>query len=968
MLCPSVIGRGAELEALADGLDRAADGNGGVFILVGDAGIGKSRLAREATSLAASRGFHVLIGRATESAVPVPFRPIGEALMKLARAGVVPDTLEMTGHLPALASLVPEWTRPGDDQAEISPLILAEALIRMLTPADSRGSLLVLEDLHWADPETLAIVEYLADNLAGTNVLCLATVRDSEPSPGLDCLRSITARRAATCVEVRRLPDWAIRRMARECLDTEHVPDGVVRLLADCDGLPFAVEELLAAAVSSGHLVRAASGWRVDDRVTSYVPASITGSVRNRRAALGPVVTDVLASAAVLGRKFDWTLLPSIAGLAESQVLEALQRAQEAQLIEPITASPNLFRFRHSLTRHAILSDLLPPDRARRSASAAAQIERAQPELPGAWCELAAELHEAAGDRVRAARLLLQLGSRALAQGALSTATTSLADARELVSAPATEPTLAIEVDEALVDALAHAGDYARLVPAADRLIGELQAAGADPRRQALAMITVARTNCEHHCDASAARLAAARSIADQLHDADLASRVDAAAARCAIDSGHLDQADVLARRALASAEAAGSASWAAEVAFEALEVIGRRERQRDTDAARSAFERAYQIATDAELAIRRIGALHELGTVDMLTDGGTARLREARELARGSGAISTATTIDLQLASTWSLGSDLDRALDAARQAERGARQIAAGRTEAIAINIQAVVAAIRGDRAETAKAAERAEQVIPGDPEVLYSTWGLARVTASLFLDDPSRALRESEAGISYGGDTALMPPRRAWGYYAILQAAFGRDGRAAVEQAHAASAAIGWNEGYLCYAQAVLEGREGHRERASALAEEGSALLAPYAPWWNHLARRLIAQAALRDGWGQPAAWLREAAAEFQASGHARLASACRGILRRAGERVPRSGRGTAQVPAQMRRLGITSREMDVFLLVARGISNAEIAQRLFISPKTVETHVASLVAKTGQAGRRELVGHAARFVPH
>src|SRR6266571_2686761 len=362
------------------------------------------------------------------------------------------------------------------------------------------------------------------------------------------------------------------------------------------------------------------------------------------------------------------------------------------------------------------------PDRARRSASAAAQIERAQPELPGAWCELAAELHEAAGDRVRAARLLLQLGSRALAQGALSTATTSLADARELVSAPATEPTLAIEVDEALVDA---------------------------------------------------------------------------AAARCAIDSGHLDQADVLARRALASAEAAGSASWAAEVAFEALEVIGRRERQRDTDAARSAFERAYQIATDAELAIRRIGALHELGTVDMLTDGGTARLREARELARGSGAISTATTIDLQLASTWSLGSDLDRALDAARQAERGARQIAAGRTEAIAINIQAVVAAIRGDRAETAKAAERAEQVIPGDPEVLYSTWGLARVTASLFLDDPSRALRESEAGISYGGDTALMPPRRAWGYYAILQAAFGRDGRAAVEQAHAASAAIGWNE---------------------------------------------------------------------------------------------------------------------------------------------------------------------------
>ena len=65
--------------------------------------------------------------------------------------------------------------------------------------------------------------------------------------------------------------------------------------------------------------------------------------------------------------------------------------------------------------------------------------------------------------------------------------------------------------------------------------------------------------------------------------------------------------------------------------------------------------------------------------------------------------------------------------------------------------------------------------------------------------------------------------------------------------------------------------------------------------------------------------------------------------------------------------MRRLGVTSREMDVFLLVAQGFSNAEIAARLFISPKTVETHIASLVTKTGQSSRRELVAHAARFAP-
>jgi DNA-binding CsgD family transcriptional regulator len=208
-------------------------------------------------------------------------------------------------------------------------------------------------------------------------------------------------------------------------------------------------------------------------------------------------------------------------------------------------------------------------------------------------------------------------------------------------------------------------------------------------------------------------------------------------------------------------------------------------------------------------------------------------------------------------------------------------------------------------------------------------------------------------------------VLAPKRAWGLYVLLQAISGGDGWTAIEAARSADVAVSWNRGCLAYAEAVLQGRDGHRARAAELAEEGREYFAPFAPWWNNLARRLVAPAALEDGWGEPARWMREAAAEFDASSHERLASACRGILRRAGERVPRSGRGSAEVPVQMRRLGITSREMDVFLLVARGYSNSEIAARMYISPKTVETHIASLVAKTGQAGRRELVAHAARF---
>src|SRR5258708_13443652 len=108
--------------------------------------------------------------------------------------------------------------------------------------------------------------------------------------------------------------------------------------------------------------------------------------------------------------------------------------------------------FRYRLTRHVILSGLPAPDLAWRSSTAAAAVERAHPDLPGGWCELAAELHEAAGERERAAELLLKVGQRALGKGALSTAATSLPDAADLVAPThATHPIAPHPIEEALV-------------------------------------------------------------------------------------------------------------------------------------------------------------------------------------------------------------------------------------------------------------------------------------------------------------------------------------------------------------------------------------------------------------------------------------------------------------------------------------------------------------------------------------
>jgi DNA-binding CsgD family transcriptional regulator len=979
MLCPVLIDRRTELRTLTSALDAAGQGRGSAVFVTGDAGIGKSRLVRAASDIAAERGFFILSGRATESSVPVPFRPITEALMGAARAGVVPDSPGIADYRAALGTLVPEWSRPDAGDAEVSPVIIGEALLRMLSLPAWPGGLLVLEDLHWADPETVAIVEYLCDNIGSADVGCLITIRDA-PSPGLDLLHSLLARRAATTIEMARLSPRAVGKMAAACLDVTEVPEPVSKLLAHCDGLPFAVEEILAAAVSSGELVHAPDGWQVDADIVTGVPKSIIGSVRNRIAGLGRQARSVIVSAAILGRQFDWALLPSVAEATESETLEALHQAHEVQLIEPILAETGGFRFRHSLTRDAIVSDLLPPERAARSARAAAAVETAHPGLPGAWCVLAAELRAAAGQPADAARLLLTAGRRALRQAAISSGAVVLQDARRMLmeAGPQAPVGLDIDIDEALVDTLALSGKYEQLGPLMTDLLARLGAA--DQRREALIRLRAASTRPEDNLDAAAGHLAVASAIADRLAEPELTSRVDVATARYALVSGDLDRAEELARRSLTAAECAELAGWAAEVAVESLGMIGRIERIQNLGSARAAFERAYKIADKSGLAVWRIAVQHRLATYDMLEDGQTSGLRDVQKLAHEAGLFSIATTIDLQLANLLSLSTDTDQALDEARTCERGARLIGSARIEAFALCLQGLAFAIRGDTAAVEQSAERAEAALPSDPEVLLTAVGQVRVVSALFRDEVSRAVACSASAEEYAAQMLTDPRRargyysplqmpvvargRAWGLRALLAAACGGAAQSAIEQAELAGAAVSWSGGCLAYARAVLAGRAGQGECATALAAEAADAFAPFAPWWNHLARRLIAESALHDGWGEPVAWLREAAASFESTGHAQLASACRGLLRRAGVPVPRSGRGSAIVPAQLSRLGVTSREMDVYLLIGRGYSNSQIAEQLYISPKTVETHVASLVAKTGQRGRRELVAHAAR----
>ena len=126
---------------------------------------------------------------------------------------------------------------------------------------------------------------------------------------------------------------------------------------------------------------------------------------------------------------------------------------------------------------------------------------------------------------------------------------------------------------------------------------------------------------------------------------------------------------------------------------------------------------------------------------------------------------------------------------------------------------------------------------------------------------------------------------------------------------------------------------------------------------ADWWARLLRLLVLEAALADGWGDPVARLRADLAELEAAGDKELARTCRELLRRGGVSV-RRGRGDSQVPGWAAVHGVTSREMDVLELVAGGATNAEVAGRLHLSTRTVEHHVARVLAKSGCADRRAL----------
>jgi DNA-binding CsgD family transcriptional regulator len=919
-----LVGRDEEFRQLAAALAAVQAGRGATILLTGEAGVGKSRLVREITRAAAAHSLVVLAGRSVAGGVPTPFRPFAEALASTGRTGRLPGATELDSFRPALGRLIPEWRPSGGASGDESLIVLGEAVLRLLRVlAAGTGCLLILEDLHWADRETLALLEYLADNSAAERVLCVGTLREEEGTDPVGLARVLEARGSATVLRLRRLDPEPVTRMARECVGSADLPGEVLSLVADwAEGLPFLVEEVLAGLIGDGTLSERDGRWHTADISSAGIPATFADAVRLRLDGLDADSRRVICAAAVLGRRFDWALLGPVTGLPADTVVAALRRGVSLQLV---AADRDSFRFRHALTHEAVLAGLLPPERVLLAGQALAAVEAAHPGLPGSWCVLAAELAEGAGNAARASALLLEAGQRDLAVGALASAEHTLLRAHALIAAD--DPVLGAPVDETLTEVFALSGQVDRAIEMGKMLLARLGPGAASARVAALHLGIARAAIAGARWAEAAASIEVARGSAGAS-----AAQVDACAAQVAVGQGDLVRAGELAQAALAAAERGGLP----EVACEALEVIGRVARQRDLDAAERAFARAAVLARAHGLQLW--------------------------ELALAQGALALTATLDVQIAAGLNKQFRADEALAAARRSADASRRFRLA-TLPVALLFQATAHAIRGEPEAMEAMIAEALALGPDDPDVLGCAWGHCRATWSLLAEDMVTAYEQmtTGAGVILSSPATMAPP--FLGLWPLLGALLDRDAASAAARVRAAHAPRHLVVGSLLrYADAILAGRDGRPADAEAAFAAADAEMGPLVAWYRNYARRVAAAAALADNWGDPVGWLREAAEYFAARGDDRIAAACRGLLRRAGAPVPRRRPGGPGLPGQLRALGVTEREADVLRLAAQGLGNREIAEAMFLSPRTVEKHVASVLAKTGLR-RSQLAGYAA-----
>ncbi|OIO93378.1 MAG: hypothetical protein AUK03_08290 [Anaerolineae bacterium CG2_30_64_16] len=413
-----LVAREAERAALIDHLERAMSGRGRTVLVVGEAGVGKTRLLQEVARDAGWRGVQVSWGRGRELAEPSPFGLFSQALqggLSPLRAGqlaqlvdgvwlrevslLLPDLAKWLPDLPPHVPLEPD---PSSRAGHQERMRLLEGLTRtVLALAEIAPHLLILEDLHWADEATLEALAHLARHLrharaagAESRLLLIGSCRSEEAQERPAVWQALqTLDRVGGCerVELPPLTEAETGALVRRGLGlTRSVPHFEARLYRETQGNPLFVLETLRALHDEGVLYRDPSGeWSTpwDDITTDYtelaLPSEVYQVITRRLARLGPDERGLSNTAAVLGANFDFALLSRTSRVERQAALKAAGELIQRRILEE---EPTCYRFSHDKLRQVAYAEMPETERRQLHRRAGEALEAV---APGRTAELA---------------------------------------------------------------------------------------------------------------------------------------------------------------------------------------------------------------------------------------------------------------------------------------------------------------------------------------------------------------------------------------------------------------------------------------------------------------------------------------------------------------------------------------------------------------------------------------------------
>jgi DNA-binding CsgD family transcriptional regulator/tetratricopeptide (TPR) repeat protein len=982
VLCPVLIGRAPHLDALTRAADQAALGKGHAVLVAGEAGIGKSRLLTEAQG---AHGFSHLQGHGYETDLSVPFAPFVDALRSSESIDIRDAIQRMSSSVAGeLARIVPDLApsvegAPSRSHPQDEKRRLFRAIATLLFEISDRGPLLLtVEDLHWCDDTSLECLLYLVRHLSGHRLAVWMSYRDDELNPSLSrFLAELERGRLATGFTLERLGLQEVSDMLRATLQLGRPPrtEFLQRVYSLTEGNPFFVEEVLKSLVAEGDLFFTDSGWDRKPIDQLHIPHTIQDSVQRRSARLSAPAASVLQLAAVVGRSFDFSVMQELAKLDEPQLLKTVHELIGAQLILEVT--PERFTFRHALTRQAVYAQLLARERQTLHRVVAETIVRLQQPLSDMDEASAASHFFDAGLWQPALEHSLRAGNRALAlyapRAAVEHFTRALNAARYLGLSPG------VEVYRARGFAFETLGEF-------DRALADDQAA-----------LEVARTESDRPAEWS-----------------ELIDLGKLWTSRDYAKSGEYFQAALDLARQMADASALAHSLNRVGNLYSNLDRPG--EAIPAHQEALAIFQRLEDPPGLAETSDLLGMANYLRGDLGASTDHHRQAVALFRQLNDRHGLVSSLSTLTVRGATfkTETMLLPVERLSETLPEGEEAliiAREIESRSGEAYALWS---LAAALGAQGEYVRALELAGRSLEIAEEIEHRQWITAahRTLGAIYLDLLAlpQALDHLQRALDLARETgSLHWLRTSAGGLAVALDQLGDSENAQTVLREALGPltsmdSVGQRACWLAHTELALRHGDEHEAlrtvdaliasavpmggvvviprlwklRGEALAAMGSVEAEPVLSGAEEAASRqgalsLLWQTRLSLGhWYQSRRQADLAVVQFdrgretlqRISDKIPEGSLREGFIRQASGRFPPARHLSTREIAKREFGGLTERERQVAGLIARGISNREIAKTLVVSERTVETHVGNILSKLGFDSRAQIAAWATR----